>query len=209
MATVIPSSYSPAVGRRRFLYMVTGLVGAAGAAAAAWPFIAQMDPDAATRDAGDVVGVDLGPLRPAQRVVVRWHGYPIFVVRRTDAMLTAMQESKFVVQLVDPVSEKRQQPPYAKNWHRSIDPAYAVLVGVCTRCACVPDYFEADSPLVMAGGYICPCCASHYDPAGRAYSGVAAYNLPVPPHALEKNARMLIGKARPGELFSLETVERI
>jgi ubiquinol-cytochrome c reductase iron-sulfur subunit len=189
--------------------MVTGLVGAAGATAAAWPFIAQMNPDASTRASGDVVDVDLRALLPAQRAVVRWHRYPVFVVRRTDAMLAAMQESKFVAQLVDPVSDKMQQPSYAKNWHRSIDPAYAVLVGVCTRCNCVPDYLEADSALGMAGGYICPCCASHYDPAGRAYSGIASYNLPVPPHAIEKNARLLIGKARPGELYSLETVERI
>lgn len=177
-----------------------------GATAAAWPFIAQMNPDASTGAAGDVVGVELGALRPAQRVVVRWHGYPILVVRRTDAMLSAMPESKFQAQLVDPISEKMQQPAYAKNWHRSIDPAYAVLVGVCTRCGCVPDYLETDSPLGMAGGYICPCCASRYDPAGR---GLASYNLPVPPHAIERNARVLIGKTGPRESFSLENVERI
>jgi ubiquinol-cytochrome c reductase iron-sulfur subunit len=155
------------------------------------------------------VDVDLGTLLPAHRTVVRWHGYPIFVVRRTDAMLAAMQESKFVAQLADPASEKMQQPPYAKNWHRSIDQAYAVLVGICTRCGCVPDYLEADSTVGMAGGYFCPCCASRYDPAGRAYSGVTSYNLPVPPHAIERNARALIGKTSPRESFSLETVERI
>jgi ubiquinol-cytochrome c reductase iron-sulfur subunit len=209
MATLIPSSNPVAIGRRRFLYVVTGLVGAAGVTAAAWPFTAQMNPDASTRAPGDVVDVDLHALRPAQRVAVRWRGYPIFVVRRTDGMLSAMQEATFLAQLVDANSEKRQQPAYAKNWHRSIDPAYAILIGVCTRCGCVPDYLEADSPFGMTGGYICPCCASHYDPAGRAYDGPAAYNLPVPPHAIEKNAHVLIGKARPGELFSLETVERI
>lgn len=209
MATLIPSSNSVAIGRRRFLCMVTSVVGAAGAAAAVWPFVAQMSPDAATRAPGDVAGLDLRALRPTDRVVMRWHGYPIFVVRRTDGMLSAMQESKFVAQLVDPMSDKMQQPPYAKNWHRSIVPAYAVLVGVCTRCGCVPDYLEADSPLGMAGGYICPCCASHYDPAGRAYSGLAAYNLPVPPHAIEKTDRVLIGKTHPRESFSLETIERI
>ena len=209
MATLIPPSNSVVLGRRRFLYVVTGLVGAAGAAAAAWPFIAHMNPDASTAASGDVVAVDLGALRPAQRVVVRWHGYPMFVVRRTDGMLAAMQESKFVAQLVDPTSEKTQQPSYAKNWHRSIDPAYAVLVGVCTRCGCIPDYLDADSPFGVTGGYMCPCCASRYDPAGRAYSGAALYNLAIPPYAIEKNAGVLIGKAHPGEPFSLENVERI
>jgi ubiquinol-cytochrome c reductase iron-sulfur subunit len=209
MATLLPSPNFAALGRRRFLHLVTGVVGAAGAAAAAWPFIAQMNPDAATRASGDVVDVDLRTLVPAQRTVVRWHGYPIFVVRRTDDMLSAMQESKFVAMLVDPASDKMQQPPYAKNWHRSIDPAYAVLVGICTRCGCVPDYLGTGSPFGMAGGYICPCCASRYDPAGRTYSGVTSYNLPVPPHAIERNARPLIGKTNPRESFLLETVERI
>src|SRR5262252_9574062 len=114
-----------------------------------------MNQDAAPGAAGDVVGIDLRALHPAQRVVVRWRGYPIFVVRRTDGMLSAMQEREFMAQLIDPVSNKMQQPPYAKNWHRSIDPAYAVLVGVCTACACVTDYLETESPLGMAGGYIC------------------------------------------------------
>ena len=89
MATLIPSFNSVAAGRRRFLYVVTGLVGAAGATAA-WPFIAQMNPDASTRAPGDLVDVDLHALRPAQRVAVRWRGYPVFVVRRTDGMLSAM-----------------------------------------------------------------------------------------------------------------------
>ena len=124
---------------------------------------------------------------------------------QADGMLSAMQEREFMAQLVDPVSDKMQQPPYAKNWHRSIDPAYAVLVGVCTRCGCVPDYLEAESPLGMTGGYICPCCASHSDPAGRAYSSPASYNLSVPPHAIEKNARVLIGETGPRDSFSLET----
>jgi ubiquinol-cytochrome c reductase iron-sulfur subunit len=70
--------------------------------------------------------------------------------------------------LPDPYSQKRQQPPYAQNWHRSIDPTVAVLVGICTACACAP-VFQADATIVgVPGGYICPCCATHYDqPEGR------------------------------------------
>jgi ubiquinol-cytochrome c reductase iron-sulfur subunit len=194
--------------RRSVLYVLTGVAVAAGAVAAAWPLVTQMNPDARARAAGDTVGVDLAGLRPGQRAVVRWHGYPIFVVRRTEAMLAAMQDRSLLGRLVDPDSEKVQQPPYAKNWHRSIAPAYAVLVGVCTRCGCVPDYLEEDSPLGLAGGYNCPCCASRYDPAGRAYASPASYNLPVPPHSIEGHSRILLGP-RPGESFSLEGVERI
>jgi ubiquinol-cytochrome c reductase iron-sulfur subunit len=198
-----------AINRRGLLYAATGAVGVAGIAAAAWPLLDQMNPDARVRPAGNIVGVDLAGLQPAERRVLRWQNSPIFVVRRTQAMLEAMQETSFVATLVDPDSTKRQQPAYAKNWHRSIDPAYAVLVGVCTACACVPEYFAEASALVVAGGYICPCCASHYDPAGRAYSGPAQFNLPVPPYAAAGPGKILLGKNAAGEIYSLEAVERI
>src|SRR5512146_3181502 len=136
------------INRRSFLYTATAGVAAVGASAAAWPFIHQANPDAAVRAAGDVVDISLSNLQPAEQRIVRWHGFPIFIVNRTAAMLVAMQDNKFIARLVDPQSEKPQQPDYARNWHRSIDPAYAVLVGVCTYCRCVPTYF-ADSPLLV------------------------------------------------------------
>ena len=83
------------------------------------------------------------------------------------------------------------------------------MIGICTACACVPQYFAEASALSMAGGYICPCCASHYDPAGRAHSGPARYNLPVPPHQLLPGPRIVIGRNMLGETFSLDLIERI
>ena len=153
--------------------------------------------------------MDLTNLQPAEQRILHWHGFPVFLVKRTAAMLDAMQERSFVCQLIDPNSDKRQQPSYAKNWHRSIDPGYAVLVGVCTSCACVPAYFADVSPLTLAGGYLCPCCASHYDPAGRVYSGLAQHNLPVPPHEFAGPSRIVLGKNKTDERFSLQTIERI
>jgi len=203
------TSDNPAINRRGLLYAATAVVGIAGIAAAAWPLLDQMNPDARVRAAGNIVGVDLDGLQPAERRVLRWQNFPVFVVRRTPAMLAAMQDTSFVATLVDPDSSKRQQPAYARNWHRSIDPAYAVLVGVCTACSCVPEYFAEASAINVAGGYICPCCASHYDPAGRAYSGPAQFNLPVPPYAAAGPGKLLIGKNAAGEIYSLETVERI
>jgi ubiquinol-cytochrome c reductase iron-sulfur subunit len=204
-----PTGDWPALNRRGLLYAATAAVGAVGIAAAAWPLLDQMNPDARVRAAGNTVGVDLDGLQPAERRVLRWQNFPVFVVRRTPAMLKAMQETAFVATLVDPDSAKRQQPAYAKNWHRSIDPAYAVLVGVCTACQCVPEYLAETSALGMAGGYICPCCASHYDPAGRASSGLAQFNLPVPPYAFAGPSKILIGKNAADDKYSLETVERI
>jgi ubiquinol-cytochrome c reductase iron-sulfur subunit len=195
--------------RRQLLFAATAAVGAAGLAAAAWPLIAQMNPDAAVRAARDIVEVDLAGLAAGTQRVVGWHNRPIFVAARTPAMLAAMQDAAFVRGLVDPRSDRRQQPAYARNWHRSLDPAFAVLVGVCTRCSCVPA-FVADAPAPdISGGYVCPCCAARYDPAGRTYTGITQYNLPVPPHDIVAPLRLRIGRNAGDGLFSLEMVEVI
>jgi ubiquinol-cytochrome c reductase iron-sulfur subunit len=196
------------VNRRSFLVVTTAAVGAVGVAAAAWPLIHQMDPDAGTR-AADLVEVDAGEMPPASQRMVRWHNVPVSVVRRTTAMLEAMHDPSFVATLIDPHSRRRQQPFYAQNWHRSVDPAHAVLAMVCTHCGCIPHYRADAFPPAPAGSYICPCCASRYDPAGRALGGVAQYNLPVPPHTIAWPWRIVIGRNPAGEIFSLESVERI
>jgi ubiquinol-cytochrome c reductase iron-sulfur subunit len=197
------------INRRSFLYATTAVVGAAGAATAAWPLIDQMNPDARVRAAGDIIEVDLGVLHPAEGRVVRWRGFPIFVVRRTQAMLDTMLDRAFVTRIYDPDSRTHQQPSYAQNWHRSIDPSFAVLVGICTECNVIPTYCTEASNFCMAGGYVCSYCASHYDPAGRAYSGIARYNLPVPPHSLIEKSKIALSETASGQFFTLESVERI
>jgi ubiquinol-cytochrome c reductase iron-sulfur subunit len=209
MTSTEPIADSARVSRRGLLYVATAAVGAAGLAAAAWPLIDQMNPDARTRAAGDRLSVDIGGLKPAEQMVVRWQKLPVIVVHRTPEMLATMQEKSFLATLFDADSAKRQQPGYARNWHRSLDPAYAVLVAVCTSCRCVPEYLAASSALNVAGGYICPCCASRYDPAGRAYAGIARYNLPVPPYALAGPSKIVLGKNATDEVYSLDSVEQI
>ena len=201
---------APVTSRRSFLYGATAAMGTVGLAAAAWPFIDQMNPDANVRATDDAVELYLVNLPPGQQRIVRWQHMPIFVVRRTTDMLKAMQKPAFVRLLLDPQSRQRQQPDYARNWHRSIDPAYAVLAGVCTYCACVPVYrADAAADAEPAGGYVCPCCASHFDPAGRAYRGIAQFNLPVPPHVIIDRDRLVVGRNPPGEIFSFQSIERV
>jgi ubiquinol-cytochrome c reductase iron-sulfur subunit len=197
------------IGRRSFLFVTTAVMGAAGLAAAAWPLIDHLNPDAGVRASGDVIDLDLAGLAPGERRVVHWHHLPIFLVKRTAGMLQAMQEAQFVSRLADANSERRQQPPYAANWHRSIDPGLAVLVGVCTYCGCVPQYITDAFPPDLPGGYVCPCCASRFDPAGRAHAGPARNNLPVPPYEVTVPSRVVIGRNRSGDLFTFESIERI
>ncbi len=210
MSTANRTGEAPRISRRSLLYATTAAVGAVGLVAAAWPFIDHLNPDAAIRASGDVIEADLAGLQPAERRVLNWHGLPLFVVRRTAAMIDALRDEKLLARMADPRSQKRQQPPYAANWHRSIDPAWSVLIGVCTYCGVRPQYSaEASPPDDGPGGYLCPFCATHYDAAGRPHLGPAQYNLPVPPYEIVKQSRLVIGRNVSDVSFTLESIEQL
>ncbi len=210
MSAANEAGHAPRLSRRSVLYATTATVGAAGLIAAAWPLVDHLNPDAAMRASGDVVDAELGGLAPAEQGELRWHGLPILVVRRTAAMIASLRDETRLARMVDPKSEKRQQPGYATNWHRSIDPAVSVLIGVCTYCGTKPRYFaEGSPPDDGPGSYLCPSCASHFDPAGRPHLGPAQYNLPVPPYDIVKQTRLVIGRNAADVSFTLQSVERM
>ena len=105
-----------------------------------------MNPAADVLAAGEPVEVDLSKVQPGQQIIVLWRGKPIFVVDRTPSLLKMLQDPKLVDRLSDPDSTANQQPPYARNWHRSIDAKYAVLVGICTHLGCIPSFFPNPDP---------------------------------------------------------------
>jgi ubiquinol-cytochrome c reductase iron-sulfur subunit len=210
MSAANEAGHPPRMSRRSLLYAATAAMGAAGLVAAAWPFVAQLNPDAAMRASGDVIDVDLAGLQPVQPRSVLWRSLPILVVQRTSAAIAALRDEKLLARLRDAKSEKRQQPAYAANWHRSIDPAVAVLIDVCTYCGCKPKFFA--EPLFaedVPGGYVCECCAAHFDAAGRPYMGPAQYNLPVPPYDMAKPPRLVIGRNTSDVSFTLQSIERL
>jgi ubiquinol-cytochrome c reductase iron-sulfur subunit len=200
------------VPRRDFLKLVTGAAAAIGTAAFAWTLIDSMNPSADVIAAGAAMDIDLSKIAPGQQVIVRWRGTPILIVNRTPSALKTLQDPGLVRRLSDPDSTVHQQPPYAENWHRSIDPDFAVLVGICTHLGCLPSYMPQPDPSTPApnwpGGYFCPCHGSKYDLAGRVYSGVPApYNLPVPPYHFPSKTTLRIGDNPPGQIaFTLDSV---
>ncbi len=197
--------------RRDFLKLVTMATAAIGTAAAAWAFIDSMNPAADVIAAGAPIDIDISKLAPGQQIVILWRGSPMLVVNRTPDALHTLQEQSLVSRLSDPDSSVMQQPSYARNWHRSVKPEYAVLVGVCTHLGCLPSYYPNPSPTDPVanwpGGYFCPCHGSKYDLAGRVYSGVPApYNLPVPPYHYPAEKTLRIGENPPGVTFELSSV---
>ena len=184
-------------GRRRFLTASTAVVGAVGVAGASVPFIKSWFPSARAKLAGAPVIADISGLQEGQRLIFEWRGQPIWIVKRSKAMLEAMGGHD--AQLRDPKSENAdQQPKYAVNATRSIKPEISVLVGLCTHLGCSPEMkaeirpepFDAE----WKGGYFCPCHKSKFDMAGRVYQGVPApTNLPVPPHHFADDNTIVIG----------------
>jgi len=193
------TSERPDSARRRFLRRATGALGGIGAVVAAVPFVASMRPSARAWAEGGPVEVDIGKLGPGQALVAVWRQKPIFVVRRTPAMLARLKRNATL--LADPQSRvASQQPPYARNLQRSIRPEFLVLVGLCTHLGCVPtQHFEAGAASDLGadwpGGWFCHCHGSKFDLAGRVFKRVPApTNLVVPPHRYAGEMRVVVGE---------------
>ncbi|STX29860.1 ubiquinol-cytochrome c reductase, iron-sulfur subunit [Legionella beliardensis] len=192
---MLPSQEEIDEQRRKFLLTATGVLGGIGAACALTPFISSWLPSAKAEAAGAPVEVDLSKLEPGQQATVEWRGRPVWIIRRTKAMLEQLPDSE--EQLRDPESLVEQQPAYAKNRYRSIKPEYLVLVGICTHLGCSPKYTPQVNELGphWRGGFYCPCHGSTFDLAGRVFKGVPApINLEVPPYRFVNDHVIIIGE---------------
>ncbi len=181
--------------RRHFLTVATAVTGVAGAGVAAIPFISSLKPSARAQALGAPVEVPIGSLQPGEMLRVLWRGRLVFVLRRTDEMLSRLAENADVLR--DPDSaEVDQQPDYAVNDTRSVRPEYLIVEGSCTHLGCAPlEDFDVRPAEGWGGGFFCPCHGSKFDLAGRVYKGVPApTNLRVPPHRFVRDDLILIGQ---------------
>jgi ubiquinol-cytochrome c reductase iron-sulfur subunit len=177
--------------RRDFLYVSTGALGAVGAAALAWPFIDQMNPDASTRALASIE-VDVSGIEPGQAITVKWRGKPVFIRNRTPKEIEEAGKVD-LADLKDGNARNRNidtaQPATDKN--RSAGEGrenWIVMVGSCTHLGCVPVGLSGDF-----GGWFCPCHGSHYDTAGRIRKGPAPMNLEVPMFTFLSDTTIRIG----------------
>jgi ubiquinol-cytochrome c reductase iron-sulfur subunit len=147
------------------------------------------------------VEVDIGGLKPGEKMTVEWRGKPVWVIRRTPEQLASL--GKVTGQLADPTSQRKPSeltPEYARNEARSIKPEFFIAVGICTHLGCSPsDKFQpgpqASLPDDWQGGFLCPCHGSTFDFAGRVFKNKPAPdNLEVPPHMYLSDSKLLIGE---------------
>lgn len=187
------ASTSDAGTRRDFIYVASGAVGAVGVAAAAWPFIDQMNPSAAALAAG-TTEIDLTPIAPGQQVIFKFRGHPLFVRRRTPDEI-AQAEKVDVASLPDPLAENANlaSSAPATDANRRIKPEWMVLTGVCTHLGCTPTVSTPQMPQGDYGGWLCHCHGSMYDTAGRIRKGPAPRNLDIPVYSFLTPTRIKVG----------------
>jgi len=177
--------------RRDFLTLATGITGCCGAAAVAWPFIAQMRPDAASQ-AAQTLEVDISEIETGTSLIVAWRGKPVVIRNRT------MQE----IEAARAISLEMLKDKQARNANLELDQLahdearcagegrenWLIMVNLCTHLGCVPIGGGADNP-----GWFCPCHGSTYDTAGRVLTGPAGQNMAIPPYKFITDGRVKIG----------------
>ena len=177
--------------RRDILYIATGAAGAVGVAAAAWPFIHQMNPDASTL-ALSTIEVDISSLEVGRSMVVKWRGKPIFIRNRTEKEIEEAKSTP-VAELKDKAARNANisdTAAEATDQNRAVAGKENILlmVGVCTHLGCIPLGEQGEF-----GGWFCPCHGSHYDTAGRIRKGPAPENLAVPNYEFISESVVKIG----------------
>jgi len=177
--------------RRDFLFLATGVAGAAGIAGVAWPFIDQLRPDAATYAAGSI-DVDVSSIEEGMSVTVKWRGQPVVIRNRTKK---EMEESRItpLAMLKDRcarnanLADETEATDFARGAGEGRE-NWLIMVNICTHLGCVP--------LGQAGrynGWFCPCHGSSYDTAGRVRNGPANRNLAIPPYRFISDTVVRIG----------------
>ena len=182
--------------RRRALLVATGTVGGVGGIAAAVPFVASLQPSARTLNENAPVQVDFAELMPGQTTTVLWRGKPVWMMRRTSETVEQLRRPN--PHLVDPDSNRSEQPPDCRNHTRSRRADVFVCIGVCTHLGCAPRLRVDDKDLQRSlggvEGYLCPCHGSVFDLAGRVVRNVPApTNLEIPDHRYVGQSTLVIG----------------
>jgi ubiquinol-cytochrome c reductase iron-sulfur subunit len=181
--------------RRYFLSIITILMAGFGLVISTIPFLSAWKPSANKFAKTAPQEIDLQTLAPGGFMIVAWQNKPIWIIRRTQAMLDNL--AKIHSLLRDPDSIAEQQPAYTRNEYRALNPEYFIVVGLCTHLGCSPQYKpQLDGSNTQAmGGFFCPCHGSLFDLAGRVIKGSPApNNLEIPPYRFINAHTILLGE---------------
>lgn len=138
--------------------------------------------------------VTVGDMEAGDALALNWEGRPVLVYRRKAEDLGNLRNPD--ERLVDPHSQKPDQPEFAINDFRSVSPEWFVAIGLGTDLGCtvklLPATDESFQGRRWSGGFVDTCRKARYDLAGRVYrSQYATRNLVVPSYTLSEDTLIL------------------
>lgn len=169
------------ISRRTFLTAVSAVIGAAGVAAAAIPFVKAMSPTKDILAAGRLT-VDISDLKEGDLKTVIWRKQPVFILRRNSRMIKMAGE-------IDPSSLRDP----AKPEDRAFKPDLFVCIGICTHLGCIPHFKPDHVPDMDQPGFYCPCHGGKYDTLGRRLAGPPPENFHLVPYKMLTDNKLEIG----------------
>ena len=179
--------------RRDFIHLLAGSAAGLAGVALVGPAIHQMNPDASVL-ALSTKEVDISGIEVGQAIKVFWQGKPVFIRHRTEAEITAASETPLsALKDGDARNDGVSGSLDAADANRVINPAYLVVVGVCTHLGCIPLGTDEGDIKGDFNGWFCPCHGSHYDESGRIRKGPAPDNMTVPPYTFVNDTTVKIG----------------
>ncbi len=93
--------------RRCFLMRATTTIGGIGLAASTIPLVSYWLPSEDTEALAGPVTVDISALKPAEQLTVAWQGKPIWLIRRTQAMLDSLPQLNNLLRDPDSLEDQR------------------------------------------------------------------------------------------------------
>ncbi len=179
--------------RRDFIHLLAAGASGMAVVGAIVPLVHQMNPDASVR-ALATKEVDIASLGVGEAIKVMWQGKPVFIRHRTEEEIAEAKKTPVTALKDDEArNDNVSGGAEASDDNRTINPAYMVVVGVCTHLGCVPLGTEQGESRGDYNGWFCPCHGSHYDTAGRIRKGPAPENLPIPPYEFVTDTVIKIG----------------
>jgi len=157
--------------RRGFMGKLFGFTAAVGAGGSLIAMKQSWDPLPSVKAAGFTT-VDTAGFEENALVVEKWRGKPIFILKKTAAMVAKQDEKQSARDVVIDGS------------------SFMVAVGLCTHLGCIPAYESAQEK------FLCACHGGEFDSAGLDIKAPPPSPLVIPPFKVVGKT-LLLGESGP------------
>ena len=159
------------ISRRGFMGKAFGAVAGVGAVASLYAMKKSWDPLPSVKAAGFTT-LDMSIYNENELVVEKWRGKPIFVLKKTAAMVAKQTED-----------DKKRDIVVG-------DSHYMVCIGLCTHLGCIPAYNPEEE------GFLCACHGGQFDFAAMVTKVPPPRGFDIPPFKID-GKKLVLGEAGP------------